>query len=288
MVLFRDGIHVDRLEAEYRGQDIVIAIDSSKSNSAMIVGDPFGNPIHDYEFGGAGSNINVYDLCRDISIELQELFSGANVLLVGIEDIITKNSRQSRGRNMAPLDIHESRAKITAVFNRFIFYFQDFHKVMPKLINNQAWKASILPEEYRKRKHDKGSLDFANDIGSVYAGRTDDVTDAFCIYKYIIKSYSTNAKMKIEQYMPSGSSYQISIVPESTSFAGTMEFEYNPDLSLSQNLETVSYLVGEKKSIGSIVVPIDSITYEMLITNIKRNYKFEKGLQYVRILLGNK
>lgn len=183
MILRRNGVEVDGYIPSYSGRKIIIAIDSSKSNTAIVVGDTSGVVLDDYEISGRGTEVNVYQLCWDTRNAIKILFQGADVVRVGIENVITKkNTARHAGQ-----DYHYSRTVINAVFNNFIFYFQDYHGITPILVNNQTWKAETLPEEYRKRTHNKGSLDYFKDTDSVYGSRSDDVTDAICIFRYLCK-----------------------------------------------------------------------------------------------------
>ena len=45
---------------------------------------------YDYEISGAGEDTDVYDLCTYTRKQLKSLFYEADILFVGIEDIITK------------------------------------------------------------------------------------------------------------------------------------------------------------------------------------------------------
>ncbi len=111
MELFKNGVPVYEYTQSYGGKNILVSIDSSKSNTAIWVWDEYGFPLDYYEISGAGASVDVYDLCWQTRIELQKLLSGANVLKVGIEDIITKNEKGYKG-----LEIHQSRYKINSLF----------------------------------------------------------------------------------------------------------------------------------------------------------------------------
>ena len=99
----------------FSGKSIMIAIDSSKSNSALIVSDTSQNILADFEFRGGGKDIDVYDLCKHTRAYLKRIFKGASIAAVGMENIITKKEDNYHG-----LEIHYSRAVITAVFNNYI------------------------------------------------------------------------------------------------------------------------------------------------------------------------
>lgn len=235
ITLSQNGYVVDNYDSHYEGMNIIIAIDSSKSNTAIIVGDTTGRVLDDYEISGAGEDINVYDLGKYTRVQLRRLFDGANILYVGIEDIITKKENGYNG-----LSIHKSRYKITHVFDSIIIMFQDYFNIMPHLINNNTWKVSTLPAEYRTRSHKKGSKDFLMDIGSEFGHRKDDVCDAYCIYGYILSANNFKTIESIKLTRPTQKKYAYVIYPEDVDIPGSKWFDvYNND-SLQMNVETVA------------------------------------------------
>lgn len=244
MIISKNGNVVQRYESIYNDRQIFIGIDSSKSNTAIVVGDPYGNIIDDFEISGAGNDVDVYQLCWDTRNALKTLFDGAKILAVGIENIITKNEKGYKG-----IEVHQSRAKITAVFDNLIFFFQEYHSIMPTLINNQSWKAATLPEEFRKRTHDKGSLDYFKSIGSKWGNRKDDVTDAVCIYTYLCQISTVRAIRPITEIHATDREYTWGYFPVNTTLPlSAMEFEFNEKFSIKQNMDTaVGYLSGKSK-----------------------------------------
>ena len=272
MNIYKNGVMVDSYMPLYGGKKIIVAIDSSKSNTAMIVGDEYGNILDDYEISGAGGNVDVYDLVKDTRAQLKTLFQGAEIILVGIENIITKNEKGYKG-----IEIHQSRYKITAVFDNLIFYFQEFHNIMPKLINNQEWKAAVLPEEYRKRDHKKGSKDWFMSIGNRWADRKDDITDAVCIFTYLLKTSEIKVTYKLKETRPARNTYSIGIFPSKMEMPkGSKEFIIENKDSLEHNLAMISNNINDNQ-IGYIrvdldLVPIDWIYSDRLKYNSKITY----------------
>ena len=255
MKLSKNGDVVHEYIPSYSGRKIIIGIDSSKSNTAIVVGDEQGNILDDYEISGAGSDIDVYELCWDTRKVLTSLFNGAEILKVGIENIITKNEKGYKG-----IEVHQSRAKITAVFDNLIFFFQDKHNIMPALINNQEWKAAMLPEEYRKRSHKKGSKDYFIDIGSFWGERKDDVTDAVLIYKYVVKRSDFKVTYSIRETLPYHNKYAWGIYPKTMKFGSNIkEFIIDNNESLEHNLNTVANRI-ELKEVGIIRYPTDKLS----------------------------
>lgn len=235
----KNGITVDEYVPSYQGQHIVIAIDSSKSNTAMFVADHNGGILDDYEISGAGSDTNVYDLCKFTRKQLRTLFYGADILYVGIEDIITKKEVKNGKEFYGGVDIHESRRKITAVFDSMIFLFDDEFDVRPELINNWEWKADVLPEAYRTRGHHKGSKDWFKSCGNPYGSRKDDITDALCILMHIFNKHKFVVKERIINTLPTAKKYNYFIYPEGLKLPKVKQFVVANNDSLIHNIETV-------------------------------------------------
>lgn len=248
MILYKNGIEMDHLVPEYTGRSVFVAIDSSKSNSAMVVGTPDGIVLDDYEFNGAGRDVDVYDLCRDTREQLKLLFAGATIVSVGIEDIITKNgyhkgdnSKNKFHSNMS-LEVHQSRAKITAVFNNFIFAFEEFFGIRPTLINNWEWKSRVLPEEYRTREHHKGSQDYLPKLSVRWLDRSDDVTDAACIYLFMLDTIKYVEIRSIIATEVCSHSYKYRIAPISAKLEDGRFVPYaiQNDDTLEHNMGTIA------------------------------------------------
>ena len=279
MILSRNGKQVPNYVPIYNNKNILIGIDSSKSNTALVVGNEFGDILDDYEISGAGSDIDVYQLCWDTRKALRTLFEGANVLAVGIENIITKAEEGYKG-----IEVHLSRAKITAVFDNLIFYFQDYHNIMPILINNQEWKAAILPEEYRKRTHKKGSKDWFDDMGGRFSGRKDDVTDAVCIFKYLVKICNIKPVYEITEAKTTSKSFQYGIFPTTISLPKHHKIiQPNLTLTYQQNLYSAVELLS-KGDIGCMELDVADVPIDVIYSD-KLQRLYAMNTDYVRLII---
>lgn len=283
IVFKKNGNAVHRYEPSYVGQSIVIGIDSSKSNTAICVGDLSGNILDDYEIAGGGSDVDVYDLCKSSRRQLATLFQDANIMAVGIEDIITKKEKGYNG-----LDIHQSRYKITAVYDSMIFMFDDYFNKRPIRVSNWSWKSTILPSSFRTKEHKKGSKDWFQAMGSPYGNRKDDVTDAICIYMYLIKTLDLKEIIKVTGTKPINISYQYLILPETAVFPNMKEFEIVNDDTLEDNIATIASMLTDDEA-GVVKVPTEHIPIEELYSDrlqCIQGYKFgrhdEKVLLFIK------
>lgn len=244
--------------SRYSGREITIGIDSSKTNSALAVGDETGKLIDIIELNGSGDGTTeeaVLKLCEKQRQALRSIFGGAHVAAVGIEDIITKNN----GQKESGITVHTSRFKITAVFMSFIFFFQETFGITPELINNWEWKHAVLPEQFRSRDIKKGSLEYFRSTGSKYGNYTDDATDSICILKYLCSKKGIVQAYKIREIETPKIPYRMFLMSESCNMDLTAAqlFEYNSSLNLKQNADVMANVIGRSKAAVSVVRTAD-------------------------------
>ncbi|MCI9050679.1 MAG: hypothetical protein HFI05_01955 [Lachnospiraceae bacterium] len=235
MIVSINGVPTDYFIPRYVGQEIFIGIDSSKRNSAIAIGNKVTEVIDYIELNGCQDGTREEDvlyLCQRQRQVLKEIFKGSNPKIVGLENIITKDTKSKE----IGITMHLSRFKITAVFMSFISFFQDIFDITPTLVNNQTWKSSVLPEEFCKRKYDKGSLAYFKSINSKYQYCTHDVTDAICILKYLRKINNIENGFQIIEPEPLKQEYISFFAPIDISLNEfCRNFFYNEKLTLKQN-----------------------------------------------------
>ena len=279
MILRKNGEVYTEPIPEYVGMHIIIAIDSSKSNTAIVVGNTTGKVIDYYEVQGAGKEVNVYDLCADTRRVLKVIFKDAKILYVGIEDIITK---KDHGKGNKALEIHQSRYKITAVFDNIIFTFQEFFNIMPNLIDNWSWKSDVLPAGYRTRDHKKGSKDYFRDIGSPFGSCKDDVTDAICIYIYVIHNTEFKIVNELRETIPSEVEYEYCFVPVDDE-VNCVEFKILNNDSFEHNLGTIAERIKDGE-IGSADIPIEMVSLKDIYSE-RLQKKYPKNTKVLKVLV---
>lgn len=279
MHVFKNGSEISDSEPLYPGEHIVIAIDSSKSNTAMIVGNTNWQILDDFEFNGSGKENDVYDVCRDTRVWLRKIFAGSIVEAVGIEDIVT-TAVKNKGMSM-----HESRAKITAIFNNYVFSFEDMYGQRPIFINNQAWKSHTLPEEYRKRDHDKGSKDYAIAIGSRYAHRSDDITDAVCIFKYMKMLVHLHVVNSIKQTKLTTKNFSWYIVNNDFDTSDMEAYYIDNGDTLLHNIETIAEV--KTTRFGYLIANLRNLSISDIYSHTLKanNNKFQMHTDKVKIVV---
>ena len=247
------------IEPRYEGCCVDVGVDQSKSHTAIVIG-PAGSGYSDYiEILGGGGSTNVYDVCAFTRSILKDLFKDATFRLIGVEDPITKNVyRDKNGKQkMTGMDTHENRLKLSAIFDNYMFTFYDLSGKHPMRVNNNDWKMGILPEEYRKKSHDKGSYDWHCDRRTQLAYTNDNVTDAACILDYIRKLHKEEVVTKpITTTEIPKKPYKYLIRDYNAKVDGNI-YQYNHNFSFTDNMAFVSNRL--VNGVGMIVVPIEFV-----------------------------
>lgn len=246
----------------YQGKELIIAIDSSKTNTGITVGDKYGRELDVFDINGSKDGTSEQDvllLCQKQRKALYEILYGSKPIIVGIENIITKKY----GDRISGIDVHESRFKITSIFMSFIFLFQDKFNITPELVNNWTWKSTVLPQEFRTKEHHKGSLDYFKAIGSPYRAYTDDATDSVCIFRYLCKEHNVKENgIEISEPEVMGQSHCIKIVSVKREVTSVyIKFIYNKILSLEQNCIVIANTI-KQKELGYADVDTEDIKLE--------------------------
>lgn len=240
MILRVDNKIVHPAMPLFEGQDIAIGIDASKSNTGIAIGSMSGELLHWIELNGKDDGTTEYDalrLCKDHRDTLKVLLKGANVRIVGIEDIITK---VTKGRETG-MTVHSSRFKITCIFASLITFFQDNFGITPTLVNNWTWKSHVLPAKYRAKDIGKGSLAYFRDIGSPLGSCSDDVTDAYCILLYLYQTAKIELGIRIKGAEVSKKAHKAVLISDIEDFKlDARNFILNPEMTLDQNITAIS------------------------------------------------
>lgn len=274
--LNRCSVERNQLYGRYSGKSVRLAIDSSKTNSALLVMNRYYKPIDVFEFNGS-EDTDVLDLTAEQRVILDKILEGAKVLEVGIEDIITKKEETGNGKFSGGLRHHYSRFVITAVFFSFIMYAQDYKGVKADLHSNQSWKAAVLPKELNKKGVYKGSYDYIKDkYGSKYLtgsrAADNDVTDVFCIGEYMKLKAGLSIDDELlelpdEKELPS-TKYTFaftSSIPHN--ITNTVKFVISDKLTVDDNAAAISNRLKDNQY-GCAVISIEDVTIEEIYTHV--------------------
>lgn len=211
-------------------KDVFIAIDPSKTNFAIMVGDPFGQPLECIEFTGnnrtKGPVMDTSQYCAEVKEFLELYFSETNVLRLGLEKAISKKGMNWHTSSMT---LTEIRAVVLNWANTTLGFTT--HDVE---IPNWTWKSHVLPQGYRSQSEKGSKRWLANTwLGNFYEA---DMTDAYCIYLYMVQEYGGDYVWRCsrkEELLPNLEvNYTLTESPHMTG----REFEYNPAFSLQDNI----------------------------------------------------
>lgn len=231
---FNNGDHVTPLN---KNSEIVIAIDPSKTNMAVLIGSPFEEIYDILEFSGnnrkRGPAMDTTVYCEQVREFLSKYLVNANIYMVGVEAAISK-----RG-----LSYHHSNMVLTEIRGNILNFFLERFHIKVEEINNWSWKYAVLPEGYRSQS-EKGSKRYMHDYfpnSSLNDYFEADVTDVYCIYKYmctkLCKGYNFVCCRKEE---PNENTRKFYIYPSTlTKVAGARVIVLNEHFSITDN---VTYL----------------------------------------------
>lgn len=241
---------------QYKG-DVVVAIDPSKTNCAVVIGDPGGSVITIIEMTGNGWSrekpIPTTQYCSEIREFLTRILRPMNVVKVGLEQAITKRGMEHHHSNMV---LTEIRAALLAMFwDEYTLRKEDVE------VNNWSWKHAILPEGYRSM-NEKGSKRYFREYlhDNTYEDYHEaDVTDCLCIYKYLIRDTARYYKIVCVQSEESSVDMQVVLMPDYADEMGYKTFQFNPSFTVKEN---ANYYANRALSSGIAEIPLNSITVD--------------------------
>ena len=244
----------------YKNKNIILSIDSSKTNTAIAVWSRTFQLLDVFEFDGSRDR-DIFPLIKEHRDTLKIIFEGANVIRGGIEDLITKKSEGSKH--------HHSRYVITAVFMSLICYFQDNHDITLEVIPNQTWKHVILPTELNRRSVYKGSVEYVSNKYPRFftGGKDDDACDAICIGEYMKVRTGMTADADVvdipdaEEILLHPCKYRLCSEHQKIKAEVGVRFQYNADLTLDANARAIANRI-ELGQIGYTLIPLSAVTIE--------------------------
>ncbi len=279
---------VARVEPMFTDQVIDIAVDPSKSHTGIVIATADDSRKVAIECLAGGSNVDVFEACAEIHIFMNTLLKGSTIRLAGVEDPITKDSYRVKDKNGKTVRInpgmetHENRLKLSAVFTTFmnVLRLNANHEIIR--VNNNEWKASVLPAEFRTRDVGKGSNIWLPQVEPGFAGYDDNVTDAGCILLYLRKEYKAEKIVCKKQITGVELSlYKHDFVITDNCMSEYPRFVYNSMLKFEENLAYVSNRV--KGGLGIIEIPVSEIPVSVIYTERFRPKKVDSDVFAVLI-----
>lgn len=249
--------------------NVIVVADQSKSNSAIIIANTTGSIYDIIEVSGNDRNYyavpqdtTVY--CREVEVYLRERLKGCNVIKIHIEEPITKHKKGAKGA----LQNFKTTMILTEIRGSYNRIALDMTNEASDEVNNWSWKNGVLPPEYRAHG-EKGSYLYWITKDIKWLNYTDDVTDVYSMYIYLLKSKYQNEKILCDKREKASREYTFAYVPLTTAANGNLiEFSYSKYFPLEANC---NYYVNRKSTTGYARIPAELISIENL-------YKYGKGL----------
>lgn len=255
-------------DLKYTG-DVVMTIDPSKTNCAVVIGDPGGAVISILEMSGnnwkQGPVDDTTEYCFEIKEFLSRYIEGTNMVRIGLEKAITKQGMQHHHSNMVLTEIRGSL--LSMFYDKYGFTKDDVE------VNNWSWKKAILPDGYRSQS-EKGSVryfyQYLHDYTYINYFEAD-VTDCLCIYKYIVRETKDSYMIACNDVEESKVKYNCAIMPDWADQLHYREFNYNPSFSL---LENATYFANRSRVNGIASIDVNRLHVDDI-------YKYASGFMEV-------
>lgn len=249
---------------EYGG-DVVISVDPSKTNMAMVFGTPDGTILNTLEFSGnnrrRGPVMDTTVYCEEVRQFLERYLCKAHIYMVGVEATILKKGYEH----------YHSNQVLNEVRSNLLGFFLEKYGIHVIEVNNWSWKNAVLPEGYRGQ-HQKGSkLWFERSMpDSPYSHYFEaDMTDCICIYWYLVSKHCSNYHMYCNRVEPAISAYEYGYYPDNEVTKGLKDVKYNSAYSLEDNM---AYYVNRLGKTFAMTVPVEKLSLEEIY---KRTHCFE-------------
>lgn len=213
--------------------DAVVTIDPSKTNCAMVIGDPGGNVISIVEMTGnnwrSGPVEDTTQYCSELKEFILRYIGKAHLYAVGLEKAITKKGMEHHHSNMVLTEIR------AAILN--LFWEEYGLRDKDVEVNNWAWKHYVLPEGYRSQSEKGSSRYFWQYLkDKTYLNYFEaDVTDCLCIYKYVIRDFKDTYTIACRQSEAAIKRLSVAIMPPWADQLSYRVFSYNPSFTLEEN-----------------------------------------------------
>lgn len=255
----------------YTGQAVVV-IDPSKTNCAMVIGDPGGEVQMIVEMTGNGwrqdKPTDTTQYCSELREFITRLLEPCEVYMFKAEQAITK---KGMNHHMSSMVLTEIRAALLGLaWENYGFRKEEVE------VNNWAWKKYVLPEGYRSQS-EKGSIRyFYQYLGdTAYLNYFEaDVTDCLCIYKYAIRNCKDTYRIVCTEAQKAIKQYSYAIMPEWADTCECREFTYNNSFTMEEN---VIWFANHSRSSGIAKIKTDRLNFEEIYEHASGFSEVPKG-----------
>lgn len=270
-------------------QPLIVAIDQSKTNCAIIVGTTDRKVIHIAE--ASGNDPEFYEragdtttFCVELTDYLAKLLGRSTIHGMWQEKPIFKDNdskwykgKKERGDGYSHF---KSQLVLTEIRAALLNFSIKLTGEPSKEVINTEWKGKILPDGYRGQK-EKGSWRYLSQLDPKWINYTDDVTDALCIYLYAIATMGPAPIGICNEVEKPVYNYILSIVDSCAVPKTAVHFQVNSNMTCEDN---AIYFSNRASGLGAakldvMKIPIKEIyTYAVNLYTMSEPYLLVKRL----------
>ncbi len=241
----------------YHGE-VVVVIDPSKTNMAMLVATPKGEHLAHIEFSGNNRRSGPIDdntvYCYEFREYVRQFLQFCRVYMVAVEEAVTVKGAKTN---------HYTNLTLTEIRANILGFFLENYGIKPIEVNNWSWKFGSLPEGFRG-KYEKGSKKyftqcFPNSPLSHYFEA--DMTDCCCILKYVIKQYCGGYAVYCSAQEENFTPYKYTLVRANFTLPDERKVLFNPSFTLEENM---NYYANRLFGIFTMVLEMDDLTLDQI------------------------
>lgn len=212
--------------------DVVVIVDPSKTNMAVMVGTPDKYILGMVEFSGnnrrKGPAMNTSQYCQEFRMFLQQYLQKCHIYIAAVEQAVGYEG----------MEHYQSQMVLTEVRANLLSFFKDNYGIQAIELNNWAWKAGALPEGFRGKSQKGSKLWFETYMPDAPLAHffEADMTDCYFMYVYIVDNKCAGYTVMCNQKEPASGRYTYFFTPVSKVFPNQKSVVYNPRFTLEDNL----------------------------------------------------
>ena len=243
--------------------DVVLAVDQSKRNTAMLIATPYREIIKVIQFGSPGSANKTSTFCAEFEHFVTTYLSKAHIVDVFLE----QPTGDTKG-----MHYYQSAMKLMEIRSRWVALSHSYWGIDVREVNNWSWKRAVLPDGYRSQK-EKGSAFYFYNWYAQYG--SDDVTDALGILLYGLDTWHHHEKLfPNSDVAPCRYVWVIQNQPD------TVQGEYNPALPWDANLRWFATNVYSR---CSFLCPRELLSQEDIESHALDGVNTDAGIFFVSV-----
>lgn len=265
-------------------QPLIVAIDQSKTNCAIIIGTKNKKILHIAECSGNDKDFydkpaNTTEYCAELDDYLCKLLKMST--LIGFWQEAPINPwKKKKGGDSSGYAHYKSQMVLTEIRATLLRISQKLTGRDATEVINTDWKGRILPDGYRGQ-NEKGSHRYWATVDPKWLYYSHDVTDVLCIYLCAIQDCEKNDCILCVTQEESKFKYGVSIVDSFAVPNSAKQFTFNSKLTCDEN---ATYYANRASGLGAAKLDIMSIQLSDLYKYAVNLYTMSEPYLLVRRL----